>query len=292
MLIDTHCHLNFKAFQGREEAVIERANQAGVKMFIVPGTDLVTSESAVKQSQQYQQIFATVGLHPHHVYQYHQVKSAKQQLMQDLQKIKLLLNNSSVVGIGEVGIDKYYYRDTKYSYYVVDDNFVALQKQALVEQLKLALEYDRALVLHNRQGIEELLPLLEQHWDQKLSDRTVFHCCEADERLLDFAIKHRIYLGIDGDLSWSRKKQRFIANVPLNQLVLETDSPYLKPKLNNNWPKEVEYPKGLADEEYNEPKSIAIIRDLVACFKQTEPNEIEKHTTQNAIKLFQLTTTT
>ena len=291
MLIDTHCHLNFKAFQGREKAVIERANKVGVERFIVPGTDLVTSASAVKQSQQNQQIFATVGLHPHHVYQYHHVSSAKQQLRQDLKKIKQLLDNTRVVAIGEVGIDKYYYRDTKYTKYVVDEHFVALQKQALVEQMKLALEYDKALILHNRQGIEDLLPLLEQNWDKKLSGGTVFHCCEADERLLDFAIKHQIYIGIDGDLSWSRKKQRFIQKVPLKQLVLETDSPYLKPKLNSNWPKPVEYPETLTNEEFNEPKSITIIRDLVAYFRQTEPSEIEKQTTQNATQLFRLTTT-
>lgn len=288
MLIDTHCHLNFKAFRGREEAVMALANQAGVQMFIVPGTDLVTSESAVKQSELYQQILATVGLHPHHIYQYHHVKSATQQLSEDLNKIKLLLDNSRVVAVGEVGIDKYYYRDTKYAKYVVDEHFVALQKQALVEQIKLALEYDKALVLHNRQGIEDLLPLLEQNWDKKLCGRTVFHCCEADERLLEFAIKHQIYIGIDGDLSWSRKKQRFINQVPLKQLVLETDSPYLKPKLNNNWAKQLDYPENLANEEFNEPKSIAIIRDLVACFKQIESGEVEKHTTQNATTLFGL----
>lgn len=288
MLIDTHCHLNFKAFKSREEVVIKRANQAGVQRFIVPGADLNSSQRAVNVAQKFPSVYAAVGIHPHHVPPQFQIGNA----IDYIDKLKKMLTEKKVVAIGEVGIDKYEYENTKYENYQITSEFIQKQKKALIQQIKLALEYDRALVLHNRQGIEELLPLLEQHWDQKLSDRTVFHCCEADERLLDFAIKHRIYLGIDGDLSWSRKKQRFIANVPLNQLVLETDSPYLKPKLNNNWPKEIEYPKGLANEEHNEPKSIAIIRDLVACFKQTEPNEIEKHTTQNAIKLFQLTTTT
>jgi len=288
MLIDTHCHLNFKAFKSREEVVIEQANQVGVQRFIVPGADFNSSQRAVNVAQKFSSAYAAVGIHPHHVPPQFQIGNG----IDYIDKLKKMLTEKKVVAIGEVGIDKYEYENTKYENYQITSDFIMAQKNMLVEQIKLALEYDKALILHNRQGIEELLPILEQHWDQKLSGRTVFHCCEADEQLLDFAIKHQIFIGVDGDLSWSRKKQRFIANVPLNQLVLETDSPYLKPKLNNNWPKEIEYPKGLADEEHNEPKSITIIRDLVVYFKQVLAQEVEAQTTQNAIKLFQLTTTT
>jgi len=282
MLIDTHCHLNFKAFQGREQAVIKRANRVGVTMFIVPGADLKSSQRAVNAAKKFSSVYAAIGIHPHHV-PYHPGGD-----MEEWEALKSLVFQPKVVAIGEVGIDKYKYENTKYLNYQITPGIVQRQKQVLIKQIKLALEYNKALILHNRQGTDELLTVLKQNWDEKLAKHTVFHCCEADEQLLDFAIKHRIYLGIDGDLSWSRKKQRFIANVPLDQLVLETDSPYLKPKLNNNWPKEITPPKYLEKEELNEPKNIAIIRDLVAYFQQVKISEVEKRTTENAVNLFRL----
>lgn len=276
MLIDTHCHLNFKAFQGREEAVIERANKVGVERFIVPGADIKSSQRAVAIAEKFPFVYAAIGIHPHHV----------DSDIEQLQALGILITKPQVVAVGEVGIDKYQYQNTKYSNYQITSEFINTQKDKLIKQIKLALEYDKALILHNRQGIDELLPLLEQNWDEKLSGHTVFHCCEADERLLDFAKKYQIYIGVDGDISWSRKKQRFITKVPIEHLVLETDSPYLKPKLNNNWPKEIEYPETLTDQEHNEPQNIAIINEMVAIFKQIESREVSRQTTINARQLF------
>lgn len=283
MLVDTHCHLNFKAFWGKEKAVIKRANNSEVGVFVVPGADLSSSQRAVAVANKFSSVYAAVGIHPHHVQDQQNTGVAN-----DLEKLAGLLTNKKIVAVGEVGIDKYQYPSTKYPNYQVTKEFIKQQKQALVAQIALALQYNKALILHNRQGIEELLSVLEQRWDQKLADRTVLHCCEPDERLLDFALTHRVYLGVDGDLSWSRKKQRFLTRVPTERLVLETDSPYLKPKFNSNWPKAISFPEDLVAEQINEPKNIALIQDLVACFQQIDSKEVEKHTTENALRLFQI----
>jgi len=280
MLIDTHCHLNFKAFTGQVKEVIARAKERGVGQFIVPGTDLATSKIAVELAQAHSEVWAAVGIHPHHIYGYHKGKVMPEELLQeDLLVIEKLLQEPRVVAVGEVGIDRYYYRDTKYSTYEVDDKFVELQEQALIEQIKLALKYDKALILHNRLAVTDILKVLGEGWDKKLTGRTVFHCCEAEMALLEFAKTHGMYIGVDGDISWSKKKQRFIKDIPLEMLVLETDSPYLTP-LSLRDP----------DEKFtsNDPGSIPVIRDLVALAKDLESREVEQQTTINAKHLFNL----
>lgn len=281
MLFDTHCHLNFKPFIDREEVTLTAAKKSGVELFVVPGTDIVSSQKAVKTAQKYAGVYAAVGIHPHHIYEYHSIRNPGglveyyNSLEKDMAKIENLLANSKVVAIGEVGIDRYYYRDTKYSKYIVDETFIELQAKALAEQIKLALKYDKALILHNRQAVDDILVVLSTHWDERLAGRTVFHCCEASERLLEFARKHEIYLGVDGDITWSKKKQRFIKEVPLGMLVLETDSPYLTPE-----------PAKAKQKFPNEPANLTYVRDLLAKIKEISAQEVEEQTTKNALRLF------
>ena len=272
MLIDTHCHLNFKVFRGREEVMINRAQAVGVKLFIVPGADPKTSQQAVMLAQKYPSVYAAVGVHPHHAVQH---PGGVSELLDNL---KTLILKPKVVAVGEIGIDLYQYEQTKYLDYKITPEFVKAQEQLFVTQIKLALEFNKTLILHNRQAVEVLLPLLENNWDQKLKNRTVFHCCEADERLLDFAIKHHIYIGVDGDLSWSKKKQRFIKQVPLEKLVLETDSPYLTPLS----------ARKEGEPNLNEPKNVILICDLLAAFKEINSNNVATQTTNNAVSLFGL----
>lgn len=283
MLFDTHCHLNFQAFKGAVGKTIDRAEKAGISRILVPGTDLETSQKAIAIAAAHDGIYATVGIHPHHIYEYHAIRNTGglvdyyDVLNRDLATIEKLLTESRAVAVGEVGIDRYYYRDTKYSTYAVDENFVVLQKKALTSQIKLALKYNKSLILHNRQATEDILPLLSDIWDKKLAKRVVFHCCEADERLLDFAISHRIFIGVDGDVTWSKKKQRFIEQVPLAMLVLETDSPYLTPE-----------PIRQTKRSPNEPANLIYIRDEVARIKKITPEEVEKQTFANSLQLFNL----
>ena len=282
MLIDTHCHLNFKAFKDKEELVVKQAQKAGVNIFIVPGADLKSSQRAIDVATKFPFVYAAVGIHPHHIL------IEPNSLKEDIEVLKKMLSDEKVVAVGEVGMDRYEYQQTKYEFPQITPELVKLQEKALIEQIKLAIEFNKSIILHNRLAIDDILPVLVENWDTKLENRTVFHCCEADEQLLDFAMKHKVYIGIDGDISWSRKKQRFIKEVPLERLVLETDSPYLKPKNNTNWPESLEFPENLEKEEANEPKNIALICDLVAYFKNLESIEIEKQTTENGLNLFRL----
>lgn len=305
-MFDTHCHLNFKIFEKNLNRVIDKAKKAGVDYFLVPGTDAESSKRAVEIAEEHEGIYAAVGIHPHHVYKF--IKSysigstpcfstaspprlawgVPQAIVskQMSSPIENLLTNNKVVAVGEVGVDRYYYEKTKYINYKVDEEFINLQKNLLIEQIELARKYDKSLILHNRQAVDDLLQILDKVWDKKLEGRTVFHCCEPEEKLLKYAVDHKIFIGVDGDITYKKKKQEFINKIPLELLVLETDSPFLTPRLPPPWrgsarqARPLKYP--------NEPKNLVLIAKFIAKLLNVSINRLIDTTTENAKRLFSI----
>lgn len=276
MLFDTHCHLNFNAFDGVESQTIENAQTAGVGVFVLPGTDVVTSQKAVELTGKYPDVYAAVGIHPHHVMEFCADQKIDK-LSECIDMIEKLLQSPKVVAVGEIGLDRHEYKQTKYPHYLIDNKFIHLQEDILKTQLQLAKKYKKSLILHNREASTEILKTLSDVWTDFFVYRTVLHCCEANDDLLLFAKAHHIFIGVDGDITWSKKKQRFIAQVPLDMLVLETDSPYLTPE-----PVRQKYTFP------NKPLNITCVRDMVARVKNILPKEVEDTTTKNAYRLFGL----
>lgn len=204
-MFDTHCHLNFKAFDNRVRQAIEEAKTTGVKHLVVPGTDVKTSKKAVDIACRFENVYAAVGIHPHHVKGY---RNKTKDYHDNLQLIETLLKNEKVVAIGEVGLDGYFYRKTKYQNYQVDDGFINLQKVILEKQIALAKRYNKALIIHNRQARSHLINLLNETKTLLNPNRVVFHCCEPEEELLSFAKNERIFIGVDGDITYRSKKTR------------------------------------------------------------------------------------
>jgi TatD DNase family protein len=303
MLIDTHCHLNFKAFStkdrwssgpdGKVEEVIRAAKRAGVNYIVVPGTDVETSKKAVEIAEKYPEVYAAVGIHPHHVFEIFKTQvsffstvssrsagprrlSKKQKpslYLSELKNIEKLLTHPKVVAIGEVGIDRHIYRKTKYQDYKIEEKFIELQKEFLKEQIKLAVKYDKSLILHSREAKKDTLEVLsEPALSKALAGKAVFHCCEPDEEILGFAIDHKIFIGVDGDITYRKDKQEFIKKVPLEMLVLETDSPFLSPD----------------QKSMNEPKNIKPIAEFIAKLLNCSLDSLSKQTTENAKRLFKI----
>lgn len=287
-MFDTHAHLNFKAFDGRVGEVIEEAKRAGVTQIVIPGTDIISSKRAVEVAQKYEGIYAAVGIHPHHVFEVQSSKSKVQNyasLDSSVSEISKILQNDreeKIVAIGEIGMDRYIYQKTKYREYSVSEEFIKLQKEYFVEQLKLAVEYKKSVIIHCREAKEELLGVLGEvwgDWGDRLEGKTVLHCCEPDTELLEFARTHNIYIGVDGDVTYSHNtaKQNFIKEVPLEMLVLETDAPYLGPIINGQKHK---FP--------NTPANLKIIAEFIAKLKGESVEKIKEVTSQNAKELFKL----
>ncbi|PIS15487.1 hydrolase TatD [Candidatus Roizmanbacteria bacterium CG09_land_8_20_14_0_10_41_9] len=274
-MFDTHCHLNFKAFQKTLPDVIDRAYKAGVSYMLIPGTDLEASRRAVEIAKGHKGVYAAVGIHPHHALE--SLGSTDDRRKTKVDMIEELLREEKVLAVGEVGIDKYQYKETKYKTGSINPDFIERQKELFVHQIQLAIQHKKSLILHNREAVEDTLLILKDHWGTHLEGRTVFHCCEPDKQLLEFAKKHRVYIGVDGDVTYNKKKQEFIKTVPLELLVLETDSPFLLPEPLRSQKK---YP--------NEPANLASISAFLGDLLNIEKDELARVTTQNAKKLFTL----
>lgn len=276
-MFDTHCHLNFSAFKNNLDQIIQSAHESGVKNILVPGTDVETSIKAVEIANSNEGVYAAVGIHPHHAYEFSVMRSALgvEHEMDDISKLEELLKEKKVVAVGEVGIDRHPYEKTKYKDYKIDNDFIGSQKKLLENQIDLALNYDKSLIIHNREAKEDTLAILGKKWDKKLRGKTVFHCCEPDDHLLEYAKEHGIYIGVDGDITYNTIKQEFIKKVPLEALVLETDSPFLLPEPLRSQKK---YP--------NEPKNIKVIAEFIADVLNIQAEKLVEITAENSRKLF------
>lgn len=274
-MFDTHCHLNFKAFKKILPDIIESAKEEGLTNILIPGTDVKTSRDGVEIAKQHNWIFAAVGIHPHHVYKI--LKRDDITVDSELKEIESLLHEPKVKAVGEIGMDKHIYEETVYQEYNVDGAFINLQKELFRKQIQLAITYDKSLILHNREAIDDLIPILKEMWDEKLKGKTVLHCCEPIIELLDFAKEHNIYIGVDGDITYYPEKQEFITLVPEDLLVLETDSPFLLPEPLRS---QKMYP--------NKPVNIKIVAEKVANLRKISAENLAKQTTENAMKLFNI----
>ena len=155
MLIDSHCHLNFKSFQGKVNQVIDEADKRGVKVIVVPGTNIKTSKKSLQLAKDYQQVYSAVGIHPHHAGQIVKELGFKR-LKKELEK---LAGDKKVVAIGETGLDYYHYQKTKYKDYQINDQFKKIQKKLFLLQIDLASQLNLPLIIHNRQASADILKL-------------------------------------------------------------------------------------------------------------------------------------
>lgn len=285
-MFDTHCHLNFSAFKKNLDQTITEAHEAGISHIMIPGTDLKSSEKAIEIAQKNDNIYAAVGIHPHHVYEFINEDSSDKilsrlnsslTLLEQLVSKNFTNSSSKLRAIGEVGLDRHPYKMTKYKDYKIDEKFIDLQKKLLISQIKLAIKYDKSLILHNREAKKDLFEVLREVWDDKLRGRTVLHCCEQDDELLEWAKTHNVFIGVDGDITYKKDKQEFVKKIPLEKLVLETDSPLLLPEPLRT---EKRYPNG--------PKNIKLIAEFIANILNLTIEQFNNATMTNSLSLFQL----
>ena len=281
MLIDTHCHLNFEAFATDWQGVVEEAKKAGVRKMIVVGTDIKTCQKAIEIARETEELYATIGFHPHHVKPLVGLAYARVQICQITDQLKKLGKNKKVIAIGECGLDYHIYKQTKYPTSPeaslgadISQEEKTLQKQLFGMQIQLAKELKLPLIIHNREAGEDTLDTLNHFCknDGKYP-QGVLHCISGSKKLLKKILELGFFIGVDGNITYNQEVQALAKEAPLERILLETDSPYLSPKHDNG---------------RNAPKNIAIIAQWLAKTKGTSINQIEAQTTKNAEKLFKL----
>lgn len=310
MLIDTHCHLNFKVFRGQGQEVMERARVAGVERVVNVGTHLKNSRRAVAEARALPGVVASIGIHPHHVWDYLMKAnlSEKNELVEtstnrasdsadyfsppdlDLQlesllqaiqsELTQLASEPEVVAVGEIGLDYHFYEQTQYESKAVTNQYKDWQKAFFQTQLEVAEDQELPVILHQREAVEDFLNFFER-WPALIQPKKmVLHCCEPDQRLFQFARKYELFLGVDGDLTYDDEKAEFFRQVPLEMLLLETDSPFMLPE-----PERTEKAELRFKDRACEPAQVVVIGQFLADLKGLKLAEIAQVTTSNAQNL-------
>ena len=254
MVIDTHTHLYLKEFAADIDDVINRAKNLKINNFFLPAIDSSYTESMIALKNAYPDIMHLMaGLHP---------CSVKDNYLDELSHVENVLKNHAIVAIGEIGIDLYW-----------DKSTLNIQKKAFASQIRLAKDLNLPIVIHCRNAFDEIFEVLEKEKSEKL--RGIFHCFSGNYEQALKAISFNMKLGIGGVVTFKNGKiDKFLKKIPLDNLVLETDSPYLAPPPFRG--------------KRNESSYLSIIIDKLTEVYEIPAKKIIEITSTNAIELFKI----
>ncbi|MDB3937165.1 TatD family hydrolase [Flavobacteriaceae bacterium] len=254
MVIDTHTHLYLKEFAADIDDVINRAKNLKINNFFLPAIDSSYTESMIALKNAYPEIMHLMaGLHP---------CSVKDNYLEELSHVENVLKNHAIVAIGEIGIDLYW-----------DKSTLNIQKKAFASQIRLAKDLNLPIVIHCRNAFDEIFEVLEKEKSENL--RGIFHCFSGNYEQALKAISFNMKLGIGGVVTFKNGKiDKFLKKIPLDNLVLETDSPYLAPPPFRG--------------KRNESSYLSIIIDKLTEVYEIPAEKIIEITSTNAIELFKI----
>ncbi len=278
MLIDTHAHVQFSGFKDEADAVMQRALDSGVGVVNV-GTQIDTSREAVKMLETYpENVWAVIGLHPEHTYQ-HRVDEEESHFRSreeefDYQAYKELAAHPRVVGIGECGLDYYRFDST-----MDIDLIKERQRDAFEQQIRLAIDTDKALVVHCRpsagtvDAYDDVLEILRRVKVEVPKLRFEIHCFTGTVEVAGEFVKLGGYIGLNGIITFDKtgNSEAVVMNIPLEHIILETDCPYLTPAPHRG--------------KRNEPALVKHVAEKIAEWKQLSLEQVADQTTQNAKQL-------
>jgi TatD DNase family protein len=251
MLVDTHCHLHL--LERPPEEVVAEARAEGVGHLVDVGVDLASSRQAAANAARLEHVSATAGVHPHDAV-----------TLDDrvLGELRALLADERVVAAGETGLD--YYRDHSPR---------PVQRAAFAAHVRLARELDKALVVHNREAFADVLAILD---GEGAPERVVFHCFTGDEQAAARVVEAGWYVSFAGTVTFRNapEQRAACAAVPLDRMVLETDSPFLSPHPYRGRP--------------NHPGRVAVTAATVAAVHGVPVEQVAAATTSTAARAFGL----
>jgi TatD DNase family protein len=263
LLIDTHAHLDFSQFDADRQEVITRAQEAGVEIIVNAGAGLEASQAGVTLTETHPQVYAAVGVHPH------EAKTLNDDV---LEKLRALAQHPKVVAIGEIGLD--YYRDRSPR---------PVQRQAFQQQLALAREVGKPIIVHDREAHKDVMNMLHQ-WVRGSYQPSaighqpvgVMHCFSGDLAMAQEVIEMSFYISIPGPVTFTnaRRLPELVRVLPLERLLIETDCPYLTPHPHRG--------------KRNEPAYVRLVAEAIAQIKGISMEQVARITTANAWALFGL----
>lgn len=255
-IFDSHAHYDDAKFDEDRESVLENIYDAGVEKVVSAGYSLESSYESIKLSEKYEFIYSTCGISPN------DIPDTVEKLQEQISELECLVKqNKKVVAIGEIGLDYYWNKENK-----------ELQKKAFIMQIELANKYNLPIVIHTREAIQDTIDVLK---NVELPEKKgVFHCCPLNIELVKQALKLGFYISFAGPVTFKNSKNAndIIDIVPLDKMLIETDSPYLSPE-----PK-----RGTRNTSAN----LVYIINKIATQKELSLEEVANITYDNAKKIF------
>lgn len=264
---DSHAHYDDEKFNEDRDEVIEKIYNAGITKFMSASYDLESSKKAIKLIEKYDFIYTTSGISPDGL------KDSIEETRNEILKLKEVILNyknqkkkaekqDKIVGIGEIGLDYYWNKENK-----------EIQKYAFIEQIKLANEMNLPIAIHTREAVMDTLEILKQN---PVNKKGVFHCCPFNRELVKEALKLGFYISIAGPVTFKNSKNapEIIDMIPIDRMLIETDSPYLAP----------EPVRGTR----NDSRNVKYTAQKIAELKGLTLEEVAKATYGNAEKLYNI----
>ena len=274
-LIDTHAHLDFDEFEDDREEVISRAFKVGVEKIFNIGSDESHFKSTLELAAGHDNICAVIGIHPHEALALYSLKEGsnfENNLKRIINRIQDFIMYKELIGIGEIGLDFFHIAEERES---SEPSLKDLQKMLFRAQIEVALKANLPIVIHSREAYDEILTILNEY-KSKGNLRGVVHSYEGDlttaSRFLDLGFK----ISFNGITTYERSRDALLAirKIPLTEIMIETDCPYLTP----------EPLRG----QRNEPAYVEYVARKISALRDKSVEEIAEQTTENVIKFFKL----
>jgi TatD DNase family protein len=258
MLVDTHAHIYLDQFDDDREAVLDRARDAGVETIVMPAIDVPSIRDALALCDAHDGLYAMTALHP---------SETDEATDEDFAAVKEFCEHPSVVAVGESGLDYYW-----------DRSFDDRQQAFFRRHIRLAIAADLPLVIHNREATDDILDILaeeRERTDHPGRMRGILHCYVDPPAVAERAWNLGFYVGVGGIMTFANSEvDDYVADVPLDRIVVETDSPYLAPEPHRG--------------DRNEPSYVRDVAERLAEIKDTSIETVERVTTENARAIYEL----
>lgn len=256
---DSHSHYNDEKFDGDREKVIKETYESGVTKFVCAGYDVESSKLGLEIANKYDYIYTICGVSPNDVPENtYEIDN----MLERLENIIRSDQNNKIVAIGEIGLDYYWNKENK-----------EIQKELFIKQIELANKYNKPIVIHTREAVDDTIKLLKEN---EVNNKGVFHCCPLNRELVKQALRLGFYISFAGPVTFKNAKnaEEIVNEVPLNKILIETDSPYLAPE-----PK-----RGTR----NDSRNIKYIAEKIASYKNIRVEEVANYTYENAMNIFRI----
>ena len=252
MLFDTHAHYDDEAFDPDRREVLAGLPQKGVGLVVDPGCTLTSSEKAVALAAEFPHVYAAVGLHPENCHDFQP---------EQIEHLRQLAQREEVVAIGEIGLDYYYLYTDKET-----------QKYWFARQIELAKELDLPILIHDRDAHGDTLSILKAHQGGNL--RGILHCFSGSLETAKELMKLGFYISFAGPVVFpkSLKLKEVAKEIPMDRLLIETDSPYLTPPPFRG--------------KRNDPSNVRFVAEEIARLKGVSAEEIAEQTKRNAMEVY------